>query len=561
MELAIESSAALRSGADRPARWFWRLAAAILLTASVCCHALADDMAQLAPAASEQLAQQASEATVVYMNRPIVTFRSAIGSLTPEQRAERVQRRLRDLDISKLQHEIVIESGALGDVRGVLLLLDGGILFGITEGDVDPEKNESVEQVAAEATANLKEAFAARLEQERLPVLLRGIGLTLGGALFVAALIWLVWRLRSRAGRMFDALIARHVKAASGGRFEWERYGYEFTARMVQLVTTFAVLFLLYVWLAFSLRQFPLTSPLGERLDYYLVATLDELGGNALDAVPGILTVIIILLFAQALSRVLGNVTGAVEDGKVSLPFLQRDTARATRQILRFVIWAVAIAIAYPYIPGSDSPAFKGLSVLFGLMISLGSTGVVSQIMGGIVLAYSRALHPGDFVRVGSIEGTVLRVGAISSKLLTPKNEEVTIPNSVLISDSITNYSQRLSDSASMLSTTVTIGYDAPWRQVHAMLLAAAAQVDGILGTPAPYVLQRALGDFYVQYELFVVVEWPGERARALSALLGRIQDEFNELGVQIMSPHFFDQPPQPVTVPKEKWFTPPAKE
>jgi small-conductance mechanosensitive channel len=198
--------------------------------------------------------------------------------------------------------------------------------------------------------------------------------------------------------------------------------------------------------------------------------------------------------------------------------------------------------------------------VLFGLMISLGSTGVVSQIMAGTVLAYSRALHPGDFVGVGEIEGTVLKVGAISTKLLTPNNEEVTIPNSVLIEDSITNYSQRFTDSSSVLSTSVTIGYDTPWRQVHAMLLMAAGQVEGILGTPEPYVVQKALTDFYIQYELFVVVEWPGERLAVLSKLHSKIQDTFNEYGVQIMSPQYYEQPPQPLVVPKEKWFAPPAK-
>jgi small-conductance mechanosensitive channel len=329
----------------------------------------------------------------------------------------------------------------------------------------------------------------------------------------------------------------------------------------VQLATTFAVLILIYLWLTFALGQFPLTAPLGERLGGYLLAILRDLGGQAVEALPGILTVLIILLVAQAVSRVIGNVTQAVEDGRVSLPFMQRDTARASRQILRFITWGIALAIAYPYIPGSESLAFQGLSVLFGLMISLGSTGVVSQIMAGTVLAYARALHPGDFVRVGETEGTVLKVGAISTKLLTPNNEEVTIPNSVLIEDSITNYSQRYSDSASVASTQITIGYDTPWRQVHAMLLMAAGQVDGIVKSPEPYVVQRALTDFYVQYELFVVVEWPGERLAVMSKLHSKIQDVFNEYDVQIMSPQYYEQPPQKLVVPREKWFTAPAKE
>lgn len=546
-------------------RWIARMyrpfciAVAILLAAWILAPAVAEE---LAPAPETAMpAVVASEATTTYMNRPIVTFRLQIGALSPEDRAERVRERLASLDDSMLRRPIKIEPATLGNLSGIFVSIEGaGILFGIAEGDVDPESNQTVEQYAADVKARMEAAFAARLEQKRLPVLLRGIGLTIGAAAVGILLIVLVWRLRSKAGSRFDALIAKQIKAAAGTHFEWERYGYVFTARLLQLATTFTVLVIVYVWLAFSLRQYPLTSPLGEQLDGYLFSTLSDLGRQALDAVPGILAVIIILLIAQGLSRLAGNVTEAVEDGRVTIPFLQRDTARATRQVMQFLIWGIALAIAYPYIPGSDSVAFQGLSVLFGLMISLGSTGVVSQIMAGMVLAYSRALHPGDFVRVGEVEGTVLRVGAISTKLLTPKNEEVTIPNSVLTEGSITNYSQRFTGSASVVSTEVTIGYDTPWRQVHAMLLMAAEQVEGIVKEPAPYVIQSALTDFYVHYELFVVVEWPGERMTVLSALHSRIQDVFNEHDVQIMSPNFYEQPPEKLVVPKEKWFTPPAR-
>lgn len=537
------------------------IAVAVILAAWILAPAIAEETQTEMPAALPTV-EVPSEATVMYMNRPIVTLRASIGGLSPEERASRIHRRLVELDDAMLRRPITVEHAEIGDVNGVFISLEGAtMLLGIADGDVDPETNQTAEQLGQEVKARLEEAFAARLEQQRLPVLLRGIGLSVASALFAIGLVWLVWRLRARAGRWFDALIARQIKTTSGAHIEWERYGYEFTARVVQLATTFAVLVLIYLWLTFALGQFPLTAPLGEQLGGYLFSILRDLGGQAVAALPGILTVLIILLVAQALSRVIGNLTEAVEDGRVTLPFLQRDTARASRQILKFVVWGIALAIAYPYIPGSDSLAFQGLSVLFGLMISLGSTGVVSQIMAGTVLAYARALHPGDFVRVGETEGTVLKVGAISTKLLTPNNEEVTIPNSVLIEDSITNFSQRYSNSASVASTQITIGYDTPWRQVHAMLLMAADRIEGIVKSPEPYVVQRALTDFYVQYELFVVVEWPGERLSVMSKLHSQIQDVFNEFDVQIMSPQYYEQPPQKLVVPKDKWFTPPAKE
>jgi len=534
------------------------IAAAILFGAWILVPAIAQETDPSVPAPS---VEGSSEATVMYMNRPIVTLRVTVGGMSPEERAERIHRRLVDLDDAMLKRQITVEPAEIGNLEGVFLSLEGAtMLLGIADGDVDPESGQTAEELGQQVKARLEEAFAARLEQRRLPVLLRGIALSVAGALLSIAIIWLVWRLRGRAGRVFDRLIAKQIKTTSGEHIEWERYGYEFTARVVQLATTFTILVILYLWLTFALGQFPLTAPLGEELGGYLGSILSDLGSQAVVALPGILTVLIILLVAQALSRVVGNVTQAVEEGRVTLPFMQRDTARATRQILRFLVWGIALAIAYPYIPGSESLAFQGLSVLFGLMISLGSTGVVSQIMAGTVLAYSRALHPGDFVSVGEVQGTVLKVGAISTKFLTPNNEEVTIPNSVLIEDSITNYSQRYTGSASVLSTSITIGYDTPWRQVHAMLLMAAEQVDGIVKAPEPYVVQKALTDFYVQYELFVVVEWPGERRAVLSALHSKIQDIFNEYGVQIMSPQYYEQPPQPLIVPKDKWFTAPAK-
>lgn len=502
-----------------------------------------------------------SEATLTYLNRPIFRFRGNIGTTTPKERAERAHARLADLPDELLGRPIELQPITLGGQSGVILTIGGNLLFGVAPGDIDPEYPLSIDVLAEDAKSRLEETFAARLEQRRLPVILWGLSLTATATLLLAVLAWLVWRLRLRVGDWFHTLISARIEEAAKGRLEWRRYGYALTARLVQLATGLVILILVYFWLAFSLDQFPITRPLGERLGGFFIDLASDLGLKAIAAVPGIATVAVIFLIAQAFSRSIANVAEAVEGGRVTLPFFQPDTARATRQILRFIIWGVALAIAYPYIPGSDSLAFQGLSVLFGLMISLGSTGIVAQMMSGTVLAYTRALHAGDFVRIGEVEGMVSEVGAISTKLVTMSKEEVTIPNSVLIENTISNYSQCFSGSASLISTKITIGYDTPWRQVHTMLVMAADQVDGICKTPKPYVFQRALTDFYAEYELFAVVDVPMERLEALSALHAKIQDIFNTYGVQIMSPQYYEQPPKPLIVPKDKWFTPPASE
>jgi small-conductance mechanosensitive channel len=443
--------------------------------------------------------------------------------------------------------------------QGILLTVGGQTLFGVAPGDVDPEQLASVATLAEDARSRLAEAFAARLEQEKWPVLLRGLGLAAAGLAALSGLVWLIWRLRLRASERFHALISHRMHKAAAGPIDWTRYGYALTARLVQLVSTFTVLLLTYLWLSFSLGQFPATEPVGQRLNAFLAELALSFGSKAVDAVPGLVTVIVILLLAQALVQVITNVIGAAEGGRITLPVIKPDTATATKRIFRILIWGIAFAIAYPYIPGSDSAAFQGLSVLFGLMITLGSTGIVSQMMSGTVLVYSRALHAGEFVSTGDVEGVVTEMGAISTKLLTAQNEEITIPNSVLVESTIKNYSRQFGGRSALLSTKVTIGYDTPWRQVQAMLLIAASQTEGLIASPKPYVVQRALTDFYVEYELFALTKRPRDRLSILTALHSKIQDIFNEHGVQIMSPQYYEQPPQPLIVPKEKWFTAPA--
>ena len=218
------------------------------------------------------------------------------------------------------------------------------------------------------------------------------------------------------------------------------------------------------------------------------------------------------------------------------------------------LVWIFAIVVAYPYIPGSQTPVFKGISVFVGLMATLGSAGVVNHLVSGLVIVYSRSCKPGDFIKVGEIEGVVTQVGVLSTKISTRKKTEITVPNAVLVGTSITNYTRLAREDGEMITTTVTIGYDAPWRQVQELLLKAAGRTAGIRKAPAPFVHQRALSDFYVEYELLARIEQPRERPEVLSRLHAEIQDAFNEAGVQIMSPHFEGQPEGKVWVPKTAW-------
>ncbi|GAA5165516.1 mechanosensitive ion channel family protein [Viridibacterium curvum] len=401
------------------------------------------------------------------------------------------------------------------------------------------------------ATASAQAAGADGMTPANL---LTGAAFALLATLLFAALLYGLERVWRRVSERLG-----HDTTAEDDVHSLGSFALRFAGHLAGLVRWGLWLALIYAWVVFVLECFPFSRPLGEQLGGLVLSTLTRIAQGAVNALPDIITLVVILFLTRAVVDVLGQVFDSVQSGKLQLPFLHRETTGATRRIITILIWGLGIAFAYPYIPGSNSEAFKGLSVLFGIVISLGSTGVMTQMMSGLVVVYSRALRKGDFVAVNDVEGMVVEVGTLATKLINMRNEEITIPNGVLISSPIHNYSKLSSSQGSLLSTKVTIGYDTPWRQVHAMLIAAARSTEGLRQEPAPVVYQRALSDFYVEYEVFAHINEPLHRIRILSLLHANIQDQFNEHGVQIMSPHFFDQPAEAVVVPKAKWFAAPA--
>ncbi|HEX6764076.1 MAG TPA: mechanosensitive ion channel domain-containing protein, partial [Polyangiaceae bacterium] len=212
--------------------------------------------------------------------------------------------------------------------------------------------------------------------------------------------------------------------------------------------------------------------------------------------------------------------------------------------------------------PGSGSEAFKGISVLFGLMVTLGGSSLFGQAASGLILLYSRTLRLGELVRIGEHEGTVSELGTFTTKIRTGFGDEVTLPNAFVLGTVTKNYSRLFGDKGFLLTTTVTIGYDTPWRQVDALLIDAAKRTGGVAAEPAPRVFHVALSDFYIEYRLVCHGLQTGaeDRARAVAELNAHVLDVFNEYGVQIMSPHYLGDPSAHKVVPKEGFRPPPAR-
>ena len=304
----------------------------------------------------------------------------------------------------------------------------------------------------------------------------------------------------------------------------------------------------------FVLGQFGFTRPWADAMTGWMLDLLRGWGHSIAGALPGLFAAILIFLLARLLTHTVSLTFRGVAEGRFQLFGIDQVLAEPTRKLVNVVIWLFALAMAYPYLPGSDTDAFKGLSVLVGLMVSLGASGIVGQAAGGFTILYSRTMSVGDYVRSGEVEGVVLQIGLFTTRLRTIAGVEVSIPNNVVLSGQLHNFSRHPDGPGMWMETGVTIGYDTPWRQVHRLLLAAASRTPGVAREPAPFVLQTVLSDFYVDYRLRVRVDDPLRRFAVLSELHAQIQDAFNAAGVQIMSPNYEADPDRPKLVPREHW-------
>ena len=317
---------------------------------------------------------------------------------------------------------------------------------------------------------------------------------------------------------------------------------------------------LAYGWLQFVLGRFAQTRALGERLWQLLLDPLRRLGSGLVAQLPSLAFLLVLFFLTRWTLRLVKLFFESVERRQVELSNFEPEWAMPTYRIVRVAIVAFALVVAYPYIPGSQSAAFQSISLFLGVIFSIGSSSVISNVIAGYSMTYRRAFHLGDRIQVGDIMGEVTEIRLQVTHLRTPKNEEVVMPNSVLLNSNVINYSVLARSRGLILHTTVGIGYETPWRQVEAMLLEAAGRTPGLLREPTAFVLQKSLGDFCVVYEINVYCNEPAQMPQLYSLLHRSILDVFNEYGVQIMTPAYEGDPEQPKLVSKEQWWAAPAR-
>ncbi|HJV65795.1 MAG TPA: mechanosensitive ion channel family protein [Geomonas sp.] len=514
-----------------------------------------------APPAKELPSQAAPAKAVPVPMAPVMLDNHRLFSYPPyhtlgaQERAARISERIRrvaDDETVRTDAITAVEGDDSTDImaegRGVMSIFDSDArAFGISR-----------QQLARAIVGELRAAIG-QYRQERAPrSIVEGI---IKAALATAVLLAILLLARLLFRKLLVLLASGKARAIHFQNFEVLRLE-QVRALLIAAVRSFRliiVLLLLYLYLHIVLGFFPWTRPFSGQILRYLLVPLQTMELGLVGYIPNLIFLIVLAVVSHYVIKFMRLISAEVEKGTIAFDGFYREWAKPTFKIARFLFIAFVAVVAFPYFPGSNSPAFKGITLFLGVLLSLGSSSTVSNIIAGLDMTYRRAFVQGDWIKIGDLVGQVMRMRLLVTHLKTFKNEEVVFPNAALLNSHVTNFSSLAREQGLILHTAVTIGYNTPWRQVHAFLLEAARRTVGILSDPPPFVLQTALDDFYVRYELNAYTDAPERMLDIYSDLHQQIQDAFNEFEVQIMSPHYVFDPRSPAVVPKERWHAPPA--
>jgi small-conductance mechanosensitive channel len=507
---------------------------------------------------------RSAESAVELPTAPVVVdgatlFRvRGISSYPPERRAAEIAKRITEVAADRA---IPVDSLKLQETpTATIVVANGRRIFGVL--DADAELEGLSRQILAQAyLSRVSEAITAFRRDREASALWRDFA---RAAIATLAFLVLVALDRVTFKRVRTAVHARYrskIHDVQVGSIEIVRgeHVWNLVQRAVWMVAAVVVLVGGYAYLNYVLLLFPWTRALGRSLADIFLQPLATLATGFIGFIPDLVFLVILAVVTRYVLKFVKLFFQRIADGSITLHGFDPEWARATYGITRFAVVAFALVIAYPYIPGSGSEAFKGIGLVLGLMFSLGSPSVIGNVVAGLGLAFRGAFHVGDRVRIGEHIGEVTQVRLLTTYLRSPKNEQVIIPNSMILNSEVVNYSALAKTTGLILHTNVGIGYETPWRQVEAMLLEAARRTPGLKTQPEPFVLHKKLGDFAVDYEINVFTDDAARILALYTALHRNILDVFNEYGVQIMTPAYEGDPEQAKIVPRDQWFTTPA--
>lgn len=474
------------------------------------------------------------------------------GGYTPQQRAQMTGMAVEELgkrfnlrpDSVSIDHSDIVSDLMYGN-KVLLSLTDQDALWeGVSRDSLAKERRENV-------VSKLHEMKAEHSIWRMVKRILYFVLVIVGQYLLFRLTNWLFRKVKARILRLKDTKI-KPVSIQG-----YELLDTQKQANLLVFLASVGRYILMALQLLFTVPLifiiFPQTEGLAYRLLGYIWNPIKNIFIGIVDYIPKLFTIIVIWYAVKYLVRLVLYLAREVEVGRLKINGFYSDWAMPTFHIIRFLLYAFMIAMIYPYLPGASSGVFQGISVFVGLIVSLGSSTVIGNIIAGLVITYMRPFKMGDRIKLNDTTGDIIEKTPLVTRIRTPKNEVVTVPNSFIMSSHTVNYSTSAREYGLIIHSEVSIGYDIPWRQVNQILIDAALNTPGVVDDPRPFVLETSLSDWYPVYQINAYIKEAAKMAQIYSDLHQNIQDKFNEAGIEIMSPHYMAvRDGNETTIPKD---------
>ena len=491
------------------------------------------------PAITAPQESKPAGAPVIFDDEKLFVVYDKIGSFTPQERARAISdriSRLADDPFTRIYPITAVEQdSASAVVYGELVIMT------VTDRDAEPA-GKSRQDLAKEYAQKIQGKLADSHELSSFRTIIIDIALALLDTALLIGLLVLLKKTSPKIYAKIDAWRESGLQPIKVQRIELlsvDQVSAGLTGA-VEIIRAAVTLALLYVYLTTVLGIFPWTRGISASLVEAVLSTLQTIGEAFLTNIPDVISIAVIVVVTGYILKMIHLAFDGIERGALSFSGFHREWAQPTYRIVRFFVLVFSAVAIFPYIPGSHSEAFRGISVFLGILVSLAAAGSFSNIVAGVVLTYMRPFSIGDRVKIADTVGDITEKSLLATRVRTVKNVDITIPNALVLNSHIINFStSSMSPPPLILHTSVTIGYDIPWRKVHELLIAAAKQTGHILEEPEPFVLQTSLDDFFVTYEINGYTGHPHKMATICAELCQNIQDKFNEAGIEILSPHY----------------------
>lgn len=462
-----------------------------------------------------------------------------VGSFSAEDRANTITGK-----IKKIYEDSFFDTDSIqvvpSDITQDIVYKGDFVIMSVLDIDAQSEK-QSAAYLAKRNLNLIKKAIINQNENHsQLP---KRLGYTVLLILIVGFILFFVGKIFNRiklyilknSDKHFKGFVYNNITMLSPQRQQFV------VMRLYGFVKIIALILIVYFSLPLLFSIFPATEDYTTTLLRWVLSPAKLAFLGFVGFLPSLFAIIVIIVIFKYALKIIKFFFDEIKKENIKIDGFYSDWAMPTFNIIRFLMMAFMLVIIFPYLPGSDSPIFKGVSVFVGVLFSLGSSNAIANMVAGLVITYMRPFKIGDFIKIGDVSGEVIEKTALVTRVRTPKFEDITIPNATVLSSTSTNFSANTKNASNglLIHTTVTIGYDVPWKDIHKALIEAALKTDMIEQTPAPFVLQTSLDDFYVSYQVNVYTKEPTKQPRIYSSLHQNIQDSFNAAGIEIMSPHY----------------------